>query len=118
MNIVNLVPTEVRSKLDHEQIVLVDVRTPQEFAFERILGALLFPLSTFDAKFLPSQVFKPIVFYCGTGKRSARAAAIYDQEFSGASIAHMEGGLGAWKQEKFPLITVNPADGSEKKIIH
>jgi glyoxylase-like metal-dependent hydrolase (beta-lactamase superfamily II) len=37
------------------EILLVDVREPNEYAFERIHGALLYPLSTFDAQAVPAE---------------------------------------------------------------
>jgi rhodanese-related sulfurtransferase len=51
-SIETLEPTEVSRLLDAHCIVLVDVREPSEFASERIAGALLYPLSTFDAAML------------------------------------------------------------------
>jgi hypothetical protein len=45
-----LTPTEVHHALHDRTIVLIDVREPQEYVTERIHGALLFPLSTFDSR--------------------------------------------------------------------
>jgi rhodanese-related sulfurtransferase len=105
-----LTPAEVKEKLDRNEIVLVDVRTPAEFAFEHVEGAMLFPLSHFDAAKLPDQAEKRIVFHCGSGMRSHRvaercASAGFDR------IAHMEGGLGAWKEAGLPYLGIDPATG-------
>ena len=48
-----LSPAEVAKLLNAHQILLVDVREPDEYAAQRISGALLFPLSTLDALSLP-----------------------------------------------------------------
>jgi len=91
--------------------VLVDVRTPNEFAFEHIPGAMLFPMSSFEADKLPGQGAKRIVFHCGSGVRSKRIA----EQCQAAGIdrlAHMEGGFGAWKQAGLPYITIDPATGA------
>jgi rhodanese-related sulfurtransferase len=78
--------------------VLVDVREPGEFAAERIEGAALYPLSSFDPAALPSG---RLVFQCGIGKRSLAALQRYQAAgFSGGQ--HMQGGLAAWKQAGFP----------------
>jgi rhodanese-related sulfurtransferase len=53
-NITQATPAEVRAGLASGEILLVDVREPNEYAFERIHGALLYPLSTFDAQAVPS----------------------------------------------------------------
>src|SRR5690606_16583467 len=46
-------PQEISGALSRGEIVLIDVREPMEFAAERIHGALLYPLSTFDPADLP-----------------------------------------------------------------
>lgn len=105
---------EVKEALDANTIVLIDVRTPAEFAFEHIPGALLFPLSSFDATKLPDQVEKRIVFHCGSGKRSHIVA----ERCASAGLtrlAHMDGGFGAWKQAGFTYYTVDPSTGSTVK---
>ena len=48
-----LTPDEVKARFDKNEIVLIDVRTPAEYEFEHIPGALLFPLSRFDPQKLP-----------------------------------------------------------------
>lgn len=102
---------EVAEALDRNEIVLIDVRTPQEYMFEHVEGALLMPMAFFRAEKLPGQSDKRIVFHCGSGVRSekvARAAmaAGFDR------IAHMEGGFGAWKAAKKPYIGTNMATGA------
>ena len=46
-------PAEVARQLEDGKVLLIDVREPAEYAAERIPGALLYPLSTFDASKLP-----------------------------------------------------------------
>lgn len=106
-----LSPHEVKDKLDRNEIVLIDVRTPFEYGFEHIPGALLFPMSGFDPAKLPSQEGKPIVFHCGSGMRSH---AIVDRcsQAGIAPLAHMDGGLGAWKAAQLPYMAIDPATGA------
>ncbi len=108
-----LTPTEIEKALKAGEITLIDVREPPEFAAERIHGALLFPLSTFDPKMLPESVNRPIVFHCGSGKRSATAAM--QAQAAGVPVTrHMKGGIMAWKQAKLPTIVIDPATGKVK----
>lgn len=86
------------------ELLLIDVREPAEYAAERIPGALLFPLSTFDASAVPGDVPQRVVFHCGTGKRSLTAAERCIQAGRG-SAAHMAGGIAAWKAVGLPVIT-------------
>ena len=103
-------PNEVHEKLRAGEIVLIDVRTPAEFMFEHVPGALLYPMSGFDAATLPSQGAKRIVFHCGSGLRSRRMAERC-QAAGVAPLAHMEGGFAAWKKAGLPFYTIDPATG-------
>ncbi|MCA0962435.1 rhodanese-like domain-containing protein [Salipiger bermudensis] len=106
---------EVQQAFDGNEIVLIDVRTPQEYMFEHIEGALLMPLAFFDAAKLPGQGEKRIVFHCGSGVRSEKVArsalaAGFDR------IAHIEGGFGAWKGAKKPFIGTDMATGAPRRV--
>ena len=105
-----MTPSEVHTALREHRITLIDVREPQEYVNERIHGALLFPLSTFDPQALPVGE-RPVVLHCGSGKRSAVAAAKCME--AGVPVnRHLKGGLLAWKHARFPTITLDPATGA------
>lgn len=95
--------TEVARLLRDGKLLLIDVREPAEYASERIPGALLYPLSTFDAAVLPEDGARRVVFHCGSGKRSL-AAAERRLAAGHATAAHMAGGLAAWKAAGLPVI--------------
>ncbi|HME40337.1 MAG TPA: rhodanese-like domain-containing protein [Steroidobacteraceae bacterium] len=95
---------EVARLLKAGKLLLIDVREPAEYAAERIPGALLYPLSTFDASVLPDDGARQVVFHCGSGKRSLIAAQRRIAAGQ-ASAAHMAGGVAAWKAAGFPVIT-------------
>lgn len=111
----NWQPDEVHAAQKDGSIVLIDVRTPQEFAFERIHGALLSPVQEFDPEQLPGQEAKRIVFHCGSGVRSKKMAEVYLKRFGG-SIAHMAGGFGAWKKAELPYVGTDMGTGAPKTI--
>ena len=107
----DLTPARLRQGLEAGEIVLVDVREPGEYAAERIHGALLFPLSTFDPAALPDPAHKTLVFQCGSGKRSAMAV----QKCRAAGLPfdhHLAGGIAAWKQAGLPTVTLDAATGA------
>ena len=108
-------PDEVEAAMAAGEIVVIDVRTPQEFMFEHIEGALLMPMSFFKASALPGQSDKRIVLHCGSGIRSERVsrAAI---EAGIDRIAHMEGGFVAWKAAKKPYMGTNMGTGAPQKM--
>lgn len=109
-SIETLEPQAVKELLDRGKLLLVDVREPAEYAAERIPGALLYPLSTFDATVLPHDWARRVVFHCGSGKRSL-AAAEKRLAAGNTTAAHLGGGIAAWKQAGLPLITLTPPSG-------
>ncbi|WP_136636922.1 rhodanese-like domain-containing protein [Pseudooceanicola onchidii] len=108
-------PEEVAAAKRAGEIVLIDVRTPQEYMFEHIEGALLFPMAFFDPAALPSQEGKRIILYCGSSMRSGKMAE--KTLAAGADkIAHLQGGFGKWKEAKQPYIGTDMATGAPKGV--
>lgn len=99
----DLTAHQVKAALDAHEILLVDVREPDEFAAERIAGAINAPLSSFDPKALPSADGKTLVLQCGSGKRSA--TAVDHCRKAGLAIdTHLSGGIMAWKAAGLPTL--------------
>ncbi len=99
----NLTPAAVHEAMDARRVLLVDVREPNEYMAERIPGAVLFPLSSFDPAALPPPDVCEVVFHCKAGGRSAKAV----EKCLAQGIAHTEhlaGGIDAWKAAKLPTI--------------
>ena len=92
----NLSPQELKAKLDGgEKILLVDVRDPAEFAFNRIAGAIHIPLYELANRHKELDPEADIVTYCHLGVRSLKAAQILKSlEFS--KVKHLTGGIDAW----------------------
>lgn len=105
-----MTPAQVHAALRDRAIVLIDVREPQEYQAERIHGALLFPLSSFDPTALPTGG-RPVVLHCGSGKRSATAVARCIA--AGVPVTdHMAGGIQAWKHARYPTVSLDPNTGA------
>lgn len=106
---------ELAEAFDREEVIVIDVRTPQEYGFEHIEGALLAPMAQFKPSNLPLRSEKRIVFHCGSGVRSRRvaeacAAAGWNR------TAHLEGGFAAWKAAGLPYLAIDPATGSPRRV--
>ena len=100
----DLTPQEVAHGLEEGRMVLVDVREPNETALERFPGAVLVPLSAFDAAEIPEPQGREVVFACRSGRRSVTASlAAQQQGFPYGS--HMAGGILAWKAAGLPTET-------------
>jgi rhodanese-related sulfurtransferase len=106
---------EVSAALGAREIVLIDVRSPQEFMIEHIEGALLSPIAFFDPNHLPRDTDRRIVLHCGSGMRSEKAArACIEAGFE--RIAHLGGGMGAWKSAGQPYVGTDMATGAPKRM--
>ena len=97
----DLTPEEVAEGMEAGRMLVVDVRESIETAVERLPGAILIPLSTFDPADLPDPAGREVVFSCASGIRSIKAAEI--AQAAGLPYnAHLAGGLKAWKAAGLP----------------
>src|SRR3990167_3389683 len=60
-----------------DQFMIIDVREPDEFAQERIAGAVNVPLSVFTKKDFSADQAKAAVFHCRVGGRTRRAEPLF-----------------------------------------
>ena len=85
-------------------LVLVDVRTPAEYAGGHVPGAANIPLSDLDPTAPPFTTHdrdQEIYVICQSGRRSAAAA---DQlAAAGFKAVNVEGGTGAWQAAGHPV---------------
>jgi rhodanese-related sulfurtransferase len=103
-------PEEVATALADRSIVLIDVRNPAEFLAERIPGALLAPLPELDPSALPPEGARRLVLHCGAGMRSRKAAELC-LAAGMTRIAHLDGGMAAWKADGRDWLRADPATG-------
>jgi adenylyltransferase/sulfurtransferase len=95
----------LRSALDRgEDLLLLDVRQPEEFAIAQIEGARLLPLGELEARIeeLGAWRGRRVVVTCHHGMRAARAAGIL-REHGFARVENLSGGIEAWS------LTVDPS---------
>ena len=86
------------------EVVLVDVRRPDEFAEGRLPGALNAPVETFDPAAIPIEDGRETILYCRSGNRSTRAAEMLAQHLQG-KVRHVDGGIVAWQEAGGEVIT-------------
>lgn len=91
-------------------IVLLDVRTPAEFAGEtgHLRGALLLPVEELEGRAgeLDRAKDRLIIAYCRSGRRSRTAAALLGRK--GFRVLNLEGGILAWNAEQLPVVRESP----------
>ncbi len=94
-------PRTLKRRLDDGTAVLIDIREPDEYAREHILGARLVPVAAFDAHDFDRDHGKAMVFQCKSGNRTAaNASRILAKNFAEPYV--LTGGLDAWKAAGLP----------------
>lgn len=96
-----LTPAQVSEALDKDDIVLIDVREPYEWAAGRIPGARHIELQRLASRADEVPTDKPVVFHCRMGVRSAMAMQAF--RASGWDAYHMGGGIQRWVDEGRPI---------------
>ena len=97
-------------------LIVLDVRTPEEFDHEHIKGAVNVNLFDVDFEKLVSELdqTKPVLVHCAAGRRSAGALAQMAGKVKFPQVYHMNEGLSAWKAAKKPM-EVKPLPKEIKK---
>ena len=90
--------------------LIVDVREPDEFASERIEGAVHIPMSEFAARHAELPRDRPLVMQCHSGSRSASATMFLIQR-GWTDVRNLDGGIAAWMRDGLPVRTGPPAPG-------
>ena len=108
----NLSPEQLRDELKDPKVVLVDIREAEELAQNgKIEGSVHAPRGMLEFYADPSLPYhkpefdeqKRIVLHCASGGRSALAAKTL-KEMGYSNIAHLDGGLKAWKEKGMPVV--------------
>lgn len=96
---------ELKARIDAgEDIQLIDVRQPDEFAFARIEGAKLIPLGEIMARMNELDATRETVIHCKMGGRSARAIEALQHAGYKGSLSNLVGGITAWSNEVDPRV--------------
>jgi rhodanese-related sulfurtransferase len=92
---------DYKKEMQDSNVLIVDVRTPQEYGNGHIEGAI--NVNVLDTNF-PAEVKakvemgKQVMIYCRSGKRSARASRIM-KDLGYPVIYDLKGGYLAWERE-------------------
>lgn len=90
-------PAAARQLVESHGAVLVDVRTPGEFASERLPDSRNVPLATLKTADL-AHGGAPVILVCASGTRAGQAKNLLD-EGAGVPVHILEGGLNAWRRD-------------------
>lgn len=108
----NLSPEQLRDELRDPKVVLVDIREAEELTQNgKIEGSVHAPRGMLEFYADPSLPYhkpefdeqKRIILHCASGGRSALAAKTL-KEMGYSNVAHLDGGLKAWKEKGMPVV--------------
>ncbi len=81
--------------------LLLDVRTPEEFASGHIPGAVNISVDALAQRLSEVPQEAPVVVYCRSGNRSNQATQILDQ--AGYTQIYDLGGIVTWAEQGYPV---------------
>jgi len=99
----HITPSEAAEKLKlGQEVVLLDVRTPQEYDEAHLKNAVLLPLQSLSQESLEARDLgngirdKEIIIYCHSGGRSIAACSFMSQ-LGYTNIKNLTGGISRWE---------------------
>jgi rhodanese-related sulfurtransferase len=92
---------EMQAKKD-ASLLLLDVRTPEEFAAGHIPGAVNIPYDQVAARLSAIPKNDEVVLYCHSGRRAGLAAEVLAAN-GYTKLAHLEGDMQGWQNASRPV---------------
>ena len=85
-------------------MVILDVRTPEEYAAGHVPGAINIPYTHLPVRIseVADAADKDIIVYCAVGVRAERGAERL-RENGFTKLLHLDGDMKAWEEKKRPL---------------
>ena len=92
-----------KSNDEHSKVLLLDVRTVNEFNNGHVPGAINIPVAELpDALAKLGGKSQQIVVYCRSGVRAGRAIHFLEQQ-GFQNLVHLEGDYLAWEENALPI---------------
>jgi len=98
---IDITPIEAREKIQKaKNVLLLDVRTKEEFSEEHIKNALNIPVQELEKRLDELKKYKnfEIIVYCRSGARSRRASEILVKN-GFKFVYNLSGGIIEWKKQ-------------------
>jgi adenylyltransferase/sulfurtransferase len=97
--------TELKKRMDSgEDVQLIDVRQPDEYAFAKIEGAKLIPLGEIVERMNEIDDTKEVILQCKAGGRSATAIQMLTRAGYKGKMSNLRGGITSWSNDVDPSV--------------
>jgi rhodanese-related sulfurtransferase len=103
-NVIHINAQQAQKLIADKKVVVLDIRTPEEFAAGHIAGAtnINFRAADFEKAIAALDKNQTYVLHCASGNRSTQSLPTFSKlEFK--SVCHLDGGIKAWQKEKLPV---------------
>lgn len=100
----NVSTSEFKNLVDQHRGIILDVRTPEEFAEGHIPGAINLDVngSNFKDEIGKLDKSKDYEVYCRSGKRSLKASEMMQSE-GFTKVTNLDGGIMGWQEKGYPV---------------
>ena len=97
--------TELKQRLESgDQLQIVDVREPDEYAIARLPGSKHIPLGQVVGRMSEIDPDMETVVHCKMGGRSAKAIEALKRAGFAGRLINLKGGITAWSNEVDPSV--------------
>ena len=99
-SLASVTPKEADAMFSEKKAIIVDVREDSEWNEGHIAGAIHIPLAQVESRLSELAQYKDstVIMQCRSGKRSAKAAVIF--QYAGFSkVYNLTGGIIAWSKD-------------------
>ncbi len=103
-NVTHINAAEAQKLIADKKVVVLDIRTPEEFAAGHIAGAtnINFRAADFEKALAALDKNQTYVLHCASGNRSTQSLPTFNK-LGFSSVCHLDGGIKAWQKAKLPV---------------
>lgn len=100
----NISPLDAQARLADGAVMILDIRTPEEFAKGHIPGAILmdYKSNDFERRLAALDKSKTYIVHCQSGGRSGRSLSKFEQ-LGFEHILHLKAGYRGWQKAGLPV---------------
>jgi len=101
----DLTPDQAQALISKNQVVIIDVRTPQEYSQGHLENAVNFDFSSanFESKISGLDKSKSYLLYCQSGRRSKAASEVV-KSLGFGEVYNLLGGIAQWQAINLPVV--------------